>query len=65
LTHYLAEEKTFYTIQDNTYKFYQNRPGFVDDVTKHFGVLFDSQCIVLAGYQIPTASSREILKPCT
>jgi len=28
-------------------KFYQNRPGFVDDVTKTFGVLF--------GFAVPIA----------
>ena len=28
-------------------KFYQNRPGFVDDVTKTFGVFF--------GFAVPTA----------
>jgi len=32
-------------------KFYENRPGFVDDVTKNIGVLFGSQFQLLFTYK--------------
>ena len=41
--HYLGEVKNINCgkyIQDDKYKIYQNRPGFVDDVTKTFAVFF-------------------------
>ena len=47
MTHYLGKVKTFiilygkYTTMST--KFYQNRLGFVDDVTKTFGVFLGSQ----------------------
>jgi len=37
-------------------KFYQNRPGFVDDVTKIFGVFLGSQFQLLFTYKARTLS---------
>jgi len=44
---------TFRTVST---KFYQNRPGFVDDATKTFGVLLGSQFQLLFSYKTRTLS---------
>ena len=36
--------------QDNTYQILSESAGFVEDMTKHFGVFFGLQCIGLYVY---------------
>ena len=42
-------------------KFYQNRPGFVDDVTKTFGVFWGSQFQLLFTYETHGRYDKNIL----